>query len=146
MPTVDQIIQTVFELGRVIRHDVIAKEKGKVGDRTNFLQIHALFLIDAHEGMTMKEFATAMMVTSPSATSFVNRLVKMGWVTRVSDPNNRKVIRLKLSAKGKTVMKKRMSEKREHMRSILDLLPAKDQSDMARILSTLHSKLLTHHS
>jgi DNA-binding MarR family transcriptional regulator len=144
MQTVDQIIHTVFELGRLIRHDALCREKGREGEKTNFLQIHALFIIDAQEGLTMKEFASALMITSPSATSFINRLVRMGWVTRMSDPKNRKIIRLKLSAKGKTVMKKKMLERREHMHSILNQLSSKDQESLSRILTTLHSKLLTH--
>ncbi len=113
-----------------------------MGDEdANFLQIHALMHIREHEGMTMKELASHMQITSPSATSFIDRLVKLGWVERVTDAENRKLVRLKVSKEGQLMLHTQMKARRDDMRSVLSLLPAKDQEELARILASLAEAL-----
>ncbi|MEK7217947.1 MAG: MarR family transcriptional regulator, partial [Patescibacteria group bacterium] len=94
----DAIIHLSFDLSRVIRHMMLCVHEE--GVHVNFLQIHALALIEQHPGMTMKELAEALRVASPSATSFVNRLVRGKLVSRVRDAKNRKLVRLTLTREG----------------------------------------------
>ncbi|MSR86879.1 MarR family transcriptional regulator, partial [Candidatus Peribacteria bacterium] len=68
-----------------------------MGCGANLLHIHSLFLISEQEGLTMKEIAKSLHITSPSATSLVNRLVDMKWVGREHDTENRKLVRLRLT-------------------------------------------------
>jgi DNA-binding MarR family transcriptional regulator len=101
------------------------------------LQIHALLYVREHEGMTMKELAKHLKITSPSATSFVNRLVKLKWVERFTDPENRKLVRLKISTTGTAMLQQSMKERKEEMRKVLSLLSPDDQEELARILTHL---------
>jgi DNA-binding MarR family transcriptional regulator len=142
MDHIEKIITATFEMGRAMRQRMTAH--GRAGDHVNFLQIHALFIIDGHNGMTMKEFAGALMITSPSATSLVNRLVKLQWVVRSTDPSNRKQVHINVTAVGRKVMREAMKKKSKEMRQVFALLSAKDQKELARILTTLHSHILTH--
>jgi DNA-binding MarR family transcriptional regulator len=89
----------------------------------------------------MKELAGHLGITSPSATSLVNRLVKLKWVTRFSDPDNRKLVRLKTAPLGRAMQMKAMEKHVAMMRNILSYLPKSDQSSFARILTNLHAAL-----
>lgn len=104
-------------------------------------QMHALFIISAHDRLTMKELSEHLGITSPSATALVNRLVRMKWVTRITDPSNRRLVRLKIDTAGKAAMDKGMNERSKAMHDVLSLLSPEDRSDFARILSNLHSIL-----
>jgi DNA-binding MarR family transcriptional regulator len=105
--------------------------------------MHALMIIKDNDGLTMKEFAEFLHVTSPSATSFVNRLVKMKWIKRSADKTNRKLVRLKLTTEGFTMIATKMKEHMRVMRDLFELLNATDQREFARILTTLRTTLAT---
>lgn len=138
MDQTEHIMGAALGISRMLRKRMSCK----IGDSdANYLQMHALMHIREHEGMTMKELATHMQITSPSATSFVNRLVKLGWVERVTDAENRKLVRLKVSKVGDSMLHTQMKSRKEDMRSVLSLLPAKDQEELARILSSLSDAL-----
>ncbi|MBI3619256.1 MarR family transcriptional regulator [Candidatus Peregrinibacteria bacterium] len=139
MDAVDRIITVTFELSRIFRHTMvqIAKEDRAV----NFLQLHALALIAKNEGMTMKRLADALMVTSPSATVFINRLVKLKWVARMHDVRNRKLVRLTVTRMGKKIFLQKSMKRRVALRGIFSRLVKRDQKDLARILKNLKAAL-----
>ena len=88
----DDIIDATFEIGRYMRTCML--ELAKTGPKLNLLQIHALLLLQKTPGVSLRELAAHLKVTSPSASVFVQRLVKLGWVSRNHDRKNRKAIRL----------------------------------------------------
>jgi DNA-binding MarR family transcriptional regulator len=136
MDQVDRIMGSALMISRTLRQKMACKDMD-----ANMLQVHALVHIREHKGMTMKELADHLKITSPSATSFVNRLVKLKWVDRVTDSENRKLVRLEVSPEGERMLQTNIKERKEDMRVILSLLPAKDQEELARILSSLSDAL-----
>lgn len=128
-----------MQTGRLLRDRMFQHHKSK---NINPPQMFALHIIHEHAGITMKELADLLCITSPSATSIVNRLVKLKWVVRVADPKNRKLVRVKLASKGKNMLESAMQEQAKAMKGVLNLLSASDQHDFARILTNLHTALL----
>ncbi len=105
-------------------------------------QIFAMFILSEHDRMTMKELAVHLGITSPSATSLVNRLVRIKWVIRMTDPLNRKLVRLRMAPAGKTAIQATMKMQSKAMKDVLLLLNPKDRTDFARVLTSLHDALL----
>lgn len=135
-PTLEYIITTTFDLARVLRH--IMSNLAKEGVQVNALQLFALAAIDGKNGMTMKELADCLYVTSPSATSFINRLVKLGWVQRKRDVSNRRVVRLHITTKGRAVLTQKKGKRSLMLKRILSLLSPEEQRQLAAIISKLH--------
>jgi len=80
-------------LTRIIPPDVHA-EMGAV----TFQQMHALHVIARRSGVTMGELAGCLEAASlSSATQMADRLVKLGLVERMSDPGDRRLVRVTLS-------------------------------------------------
>ncbi len=131
----DKIIELVFSALRQLRRQLACA--AHESHDANWLQIHSLALISAREGITMKELAHEMQVAPPSATSFINRMVKLKWVERMMDPNNRKLVRLKVTPFGREMVTQKMDEKKKYMRDILSLLSEQDQIDLERICTHL---------
>ncbi len=134
----DTIMSVTYELGRIFRHRMAAIAKGREG--INFLQLHAMVIIHTQPGITMKELADQLHVTSPSATSFAQRLVKLKWVKRLRDDNNRKLVRLQVTQLGRGVVKAKQRKRKEVICGVLSLLDQKDQESLARILQTLFDR------
>ncbi len=134
--SMQELLELTFRLGRQMRRKMLCVSKN-----VNMVQVHALAIIAEAEGMTMKQLADKLMITSPSATSFVQRLVTTGWVERYSDPKNRKQVHLRLTKSGKSVLSQKMQERDEAAKLLLSRLPQSDQRDLLRILRRLVESL-----
>ena len=134
----DRLIDSTYNFGRIMRQQMIGAVKG--GSGANLLHIHTLFLISEQEGLTMKDLAKSLHVASPSATSLVDRLVKMQWVGRMHDDKNRKLVRLWLTPLGKRILKEKHDRRREVLRSIFGHLTAAEQLQLAKLHDKLSSK------
>lgn len=134
----ESIISLWMDVGRMLQQHMMSMFKDKA---VNPLQLHAVHLIMEHPGMTMKEFAGYLHVTSPSATSLVNRLVKQKLVIRKADPRNRKLVRLHVGAAGSKKVQSHLNEFRKGLGTTLSLLSAEDQRDFARVLGNLRAAL-----
>jgi DNA-binding MarR family transcriptional regulator len=140
---IDRIMQSTFNISRVFRQRMMGAhaESGEDAGATNFLQMHALLIIEEHKGLTMKELAESLHVASPSATALVNRLVKLSWIERMPDPKNRKLVRVKLTEGGKKFLKRKHQKRREIMQELFQFLTPQEQETLA----SLNEKILAHH-
>ena len=141
MPPVDardSIIGLWMELMRLWKQRMASQVLSK---RIHPLHLFAVHIIQEHPGITMKEFADQLKITSPSATALVNRLVRQKWVMRKTDPLNRKLVRLHINAAGKKTLGSHMREHQKSMRRMLSFLSIQDQRAFARILLNLRNAL-----
>lgn len=56
--------------------------------------------------LRMSELAQGLLVSRPTASRVVDRLVDRGWVQRWHDPDDRRVVRLELTAEGRRVQRR----------------------------------------
>lgn len=138
MPS-DDIITQALELSRHLRRKMICEERDK--QEINYLRTYALSSIRDADNMTMSAFAESMKISASSATAFIDRLQKEGWVERLADPDNRKVVHLKLTSAGEKALADNQEKKRRFLGDILSLIPAEDQIHLSRILSNLQTAL-----
>ena len=115
----------------------------KEGKHMNFLQVHALAIVHERRGMTMTDFASALRITQPSATSFVGRMEKLGWIARKHDAENRKLVRLSVTKKGTGVLRTMIAKRLAVFQKILAFLSQEEQEELARIIEKLRTSL--HH-
>jgi DNA-binding MarR family transcriptional regulator len=74
-------------------------------EKMNLAQMTAMyFLYEAEAGMTMGELAKAAAVKMPTMTETMTPLVKAGHVIREHDEKDRRIVKVKLSAKGMTLV------------------------------------------
>ncbi|MBI5156308.1 MarR family transcriptional regulator [Candidatus Peregrinibacteria bacterium] len=136
---IDRLIESTYDFGRIMRQQMIGQTK--TADGANLLHIHTLFLISELKGMTMKQLAESLHISSPSATSLINRLVRTGLVSRLHDEENRKLVRLRLTSSGKTILRKKHERRRQVLRRIFGLLTRSEQLELARLHEKLSTKL-----
>ncbi|MCK5019511.1 MAG: MarR family transcriptional regulator [Candidatus Peribacteraceae bacterium] len=130
----DRIITLVFEISRLLRQRAVVVHEDK---SINMLQLHALAHLKEKGNINMKKLADYLRVTFPSATSFADRLVRMGWIKRVSDPINRKLVRLQMTPAGNKILEEKMVGERKIIRPVLDNLSKEDQTHLFRILKII---------
>ncbi len=134
-PLLGEIVESMFRLARGLRH---AMESGKT-QPVNMHQLHALLFLREHGGLTMTELAKQLCVTSPTATSFVNRLVRQKLVERFADKKNRKLVRVRLTRNGRKALMADLERHHSVVGSVFGLLTVDEQKQ----LLSLHKKLLS---
>ena len=106
----------------------------------SMVQLQALQLIsEGHE--TMRVLANEMHVKMPTLTTHIDKLEKAGYVKRSHDSNDRRVIRVTMTAKGKAAWKKSMDAKMERMQTMLQKMSLKDKKDLQRIITNISKGL-----
>lgn len=134
-----RIIQLWMEISRLLRRKML---KGKTQDPCmNPMQMHGMLVISEHPDITMTEFATHLHISSPSATSFVDRLVKLKWVERSADQKNRKLVHLRMLPEGRVALEQTMKEHSAVMHDLFSLLAEEDQEQLEHVLKNLKEAL-----
>jgi DNA-binding MarR family transcriptional regulator len=75
-------------------------------------------------------------------TGIVDRLVKYGYVLRIFDPQDRRIIKIKLATKGTELVKKINQQRRQMIIKIFGQLSERDRQDYLRILLQIKDILI----
>lgn len=134
----EKMIFATYKISRYMR-----KQFGTNDHAHELTMIQIAGLISIAQGRnTMGDIADELNITLPSATSLVERLVKGGYVERVQDPQDKRVVKIVLTEKGKTILKKGLEDKIEKTRFMLSKLTEEERLTMLslleKILSSLH--------
>lgn len=86
---------------------------------------------------TMKSVAAFLHIMPPSATALIDGLVEAGLLERRADPGDRRSIRLRLTAKGKTFINTRFREVDRQMARMFGKLTPQEQDQLIRLFEKL---------
>lgn len=129
---IDKIISLIFTTRKIMYENKDSNKEKKC----SFMHLIALKFIEEKKPL-MNELADYLGITRPSATSLANRLLKDNFVFRNENLNDRRVVEIIISKKGKNFLelhKKNMSEK---MRENLKKLTEKEQDQLEKILNKI---------
>ena len=87
--------------------------------------------------LTAGQLTQAAMVTSGAITNRIDRLLDKGWVTRETDPDNRRSVRISLSKSGLAKVDSVLEQHVAREAELLAGLSEKQQSQLAKLLRTL---------
>jgi DNA-binding MarR family transcriptional regulator len=104
-------------------------------------QIHTLLCLGMDGALTMGDIARRASVTEKSATGLVDRLERDGYVQRDRDAADRRVVHVKLTARGGEAFRSIEQRIRAKLAALLDLLDAEDRRALFRILQNLVDRL-----
>ncbi|HOB05437.1 MAG TPA: MarR family transcriptional regulator [Propionibacteriaceae bacterium] len=109
-----------------------------VGDQPAFLLLHHL----AHGGPTTPSHAADMLRTGRSNLSKIAmRLETAGLLVRTRDPQDERQIRLELTPQGQQIGDRLVALSVDHMGRALQQWPARDVTDLRRLLLALGSAM-----
>ena len=89
-------------------------------------QVRALEIIATNPGISNKQLAQALQVSPASASAMVERLVELNLVERYIPEEDRRTVKLQLSAKGKKITQSHRQVIEKVVSDILDKLGEKD--------------------
>ena len=100
------------------------------------------FLIQKDESK-MTDIAHFMRVTTAAITGIVDRLVRDGYVTRVYEPQDRRIIKVKPTSRGAKLVKKIKAQRRKAIINVFGKITPAEREDYLRILLRIQDILTT---
>jgi DNA-binding MarR family transcriptional regulator len=106
-------------------------------------QAHLLFTIAGKKGaaISVKELAEISHITPGAVTQFMDALVERGMVKREGDPNDRRIVRLKLTEEAKNHFEKM---RKQHLESMIQIFEALTNDEIKQLIA-LFTKMDTYH-
>jgi len=90
---------------------------------------------------TMGGLAKHLNVTTAAMTGVVERLVRDGYVLRSSDPQDRRIVRIKPTAKGSKVVRDMIQKRKEISIRIFGMISQEEREQYLKILTHLKEHL-----
>ncbi|HHY17364.1 MAG TPA: MarR family transcriptional regulator [Firmicutes bacterium] len=141
--SVEEFSDSVIQVERLLRHVAfIIKRRGRdiLSDfDITTPQFLALLVLRDQPGITMGELCDRLFLACSTATDLIDRMEKNGYLERKRDTQDRRVIRLAITPKGKDVIHQVIVARRNYVDSILKQLTQEEIDELAQSLEKLHS-------
>lgn len=104
-------------------------------------QFRLLLTLHERGKLTSTECAHALGVVGSTVTRLADRLDASGHLTRGSDPNNRSIVTLALTERGRKLVRQVTARRRRELSRVLDRLDPTERAACAAALRSLHELL-----
>ena len=131
-------IQDILELqDELIRHRAMWDVEPWLGLDMSTPQFKALILIYEEETVRMRELARRLGGSFSNATVLVDRLVDRGLVERMADPQDRRVVLVRVTKEGRYLVEQLITSWRSLSPSLLKTLDPEDLTKVSEALRVL---------
>ena len=138
LETVNDYLVSVF-------NDILTiEESGLKKSQFNDLSITEMHTIEAvgmYKKKASSEVAKELSITVGTLTVAINNLVKKGYVERLRSEDDRRVVKLGLTKKGKLLFRVHQHFHREMVKNILKGMEQEEEQALLRALKNLHDFL-----
>ena len=126
-----RILNSIRQLVRALRlFDREAQSKYGI----SAAQMFVLHTLEQHEGVSLNALAEHTATDQSSASVVVQRLVDAGYVTRTPRKDDRRHLELRLTARGRTVVRKAPPPAQQKMLAAVEAMSARDRKQFALLL------------
>lgn len=138
LETVNDYLVSVFNDILVIEESEL--QKSQFND-LSITEMHTIEAIGMYEMKTTTEVANELQITVGTLTTAINRLVKKGYVERIRSEDDRRVVKLGLTKKGKLLFRVHQYFHRQMIRQVLRDMTNEEETVLLKALKNLHDFL-----
>ena len=138
LETVNDYLVSVFNDILTIEESEL--KKSQFND-LSITEMHTIEAIGMYKKKTSSEVAKELSITVGTLTVAINNLVKKGYVERLRSEEDRRVVKLGLTKKGKLLFRVHQHFHREMVKNILKGMEQEEEQALLRALKNLHDFL-----
>lgn len=127
-------INEVFDLGRYINSK---QSKG----RLTMIQLRTVMYISQKGTVKPTDIAKQFAITPASVTSQIDNLVEEGWLERVYNQDDKRVIEVTLTERGKEELKKEIGTQQKSFSDIFDVLNQEEQKQLLELVRKVNKSI-----
>lgn len=107
----------------------------------SFPEICVLGHLSSTQEPTMSELGRSICMDLSTLTRTVDKLVEKEFVVRKSDPEDRRVVRVAITAGGRKIVSRFEEQRRKKIESMLREMTSEERSNLLSIFKTLHARI-----
>lgn len=138
LETVNDYLVSVFN--NILTIEESELKKSQFND-LSITEMHTIEAIGMYKKKTSSEVAKELSITVGTLTVAINNLVKKGYVERLRSEDDRRVVKLGLTKKGKLLFRVHQHFHREMVKNILKGMEQEEEQALLRALKNLHDFL-----
>lgn len=138
LETVNDYLVNVFNDILVIEESEL--QKSQFND-LSITEMHTIEAIGMYRRKTTTEVAKELQITVGTLTTAINRLVKKGYVERIRSEDDRRVVKLGLTKKGKLLFRVHQYFHRQMIKQVLRDMSEDEEKVLLKALKNLHDFL-----
>ncbi len=135
---INNLLVEVFNDILVIEESELKKSQFK---DLSITEMHTIEAIGMYKKKTTTEVANELSITVGTLTIAINRLVKKGYVERIRSEDDRRVVKLGLTKKGKLIFRVHQHFHREMIKAVIEGMDGEQSSALLKALDNLHNFL-----
>lgn len=140
--TLSQFSDRLNEIMPVIAREFLKSQTGEFYKaKITLPQFIVLDMLHHHPDSRMTDIARLISVTSAAATGIIDRLVRDGYVRRHGDPKDRRIIKVSLTAKGDSIVRKMIEQKKRVTTKIFGMITEEEREAYLKILEHIRDHL-----
>ncbi len=109
--------------------------------RITLPQFFVMDMLNRRGESRMTDLARFINVTTAAMTGVVDRLVRDGYAMRTSDPNDRRIIKIRLTPKGDRTVKRIIERRRQMIMKIFGMISQAEREEYLKILTHIRDRL-----
>ncbi|MHC5248917.1 fatty acid biosynthesis transcriptional regulator FabT [Enterococcus sp. HY326] len=138
-------LETVNDYLVSIFNDILTIEESELKksrfDDVSITEMHTIEAIGMYRKKTTSEVAKELSITVGTLTTAINRLVKKEYVERIRSEDDRRVVKLGLTKKGKLLFRVHQHFHRQMVKNILTGMEKDEETALLKALKNLHDFL-----
>lgn len=125
-----EIVESMDKLGELMQRFQTELLTGELKEYT-LRQLYYIELIDKNEGISVSEISRILDLKKSTVSIAVNQLIEQDIVSKIQSNNDKRFYFLKLTSKGKEIMK---MHKQVHQNTIKKILTILDQNEVENFI------------
>lgn len=137
-PDVDAVVETLIYLYTESRRLTkgLARRFGLTGPQLTVIKI-----LESLDGLSLSSLSDRIKAQNSTVTGIIDRMEREGWVVRARSDEDRRIVLIRLTDKGRDLAATIDVEPMEIFRDALSALPKKDLRDLFRILVVFQKRV-----
>ncbi len=133
----EKLLSAIFNVGRLIREEIHASNC--LADFTH-TEVEVLKFLHNKKNVTMKAIADYLYIKPSSATPVIDKLAENGNIKRVENKDDRRVVYIELTVKGKKTLEKKYKTIHKTIDKIFGKLNEKDKKILINIFEKINNE------
>lgn len=129
----ERILNSVRRLVRALR---LFDRQAHTKHGITAAQVYVLHTLHQEDGLSMNELAARTATDQSSASVVVQRLVEAGYATRTPKKEDRRHVELRLTPKGRAVVRKSPPPAQQRILAAIESMPPRDRKAFAELFDT----------
>ena len=133
----------VAELMPVIAREFVKQQTAEfIKTKISMPQFIVMEIISHRGESRMTDLANSLDVTTAAMTGIVEKLVKGGYSSRVEDPEDRRIVKVKLTLKGDKIIKEMVEARKKITIKLFGNISQEEREQYLNILTRVHDQLI----